>query len=97
LDARFLELKRENESLKVSLFWVDHSINTLRQYICLANNRASGPRCRYSCCMRVKRSRPTILDGYDDEVRDEACQFGPWFEEIVREHGLSFAASGKDI
>ena len=31
LDARFLELKRENERLKLSLFWVDHSINTLKK------------------------------------------------------------------
>jgi len=91
LDARFLELKRENERLKLSLFWVDHSINTLKKLLGHANNRAGGPRCRCRCCMRTKRSRPSILDGYDDDVRDEKCLFGPWFERVLQEHGLSFA------
>ena len=96
LDSRFLELKRENEGLKLRLFWVDHGINTLKKFMYWANNRASGPRCRCSSCMRAKRSRPSILDGYDDEVEDHTCRFGPWFEKIVQEHGLSFAVSEGD-
>jgi len=92
LDVRFLELKRENERLKLSLFWVDHGISALRRFMGFANNRASGPRCRCSGCMHARRSRPTILDGYDDEVRDEACKFVPWFEQTLQEHGLSFSA-----
>jgi hypothetical protein len=96
LDQRFLELKRENERLILSLFWVDHSINTLKKLMCRANNRAGGPRCRCRCCTRTKRYYPNILDGYDDEGEDEACKFGPWFEKIVHEHGLSFAPSGRD-
>jgi len=91
LDSRFLELKRENERLRLSLFWVDHSINTLKKLMGHANNRAGGPRCRCRCCLRTRRSRPTILDGYDDDVREETCTFGPWFERVLREHGLSFA------
>jgi hypothetical protein len=96
LNSRFLELKRENEDLKLRLLWVDYSINTLKKFMCWANNRSSGPRCRCSRCMCVKRSRPSILDGYDDEAEDEECKFGPWFEKIVQEHGLSFALSGSD-
>lgn len=96
LDQRFLELKRENERLTLSLFWVDHSINTLKKLTFRANNRAGGPRCRCRCCTRAKRRWRTELDGYDDEGVDEACKFGPWFEKTVQEHGLSFASSGKD-
>ena len=96
LDTRFLELKRENEDLKLKLFWVDHSINTLKKLTFRANNRAGGPRCRCRCCTRAKRRWRTALHGYDDEGDDEACKFGPWFEQIVQEHGLSFAVSGND-
>lgn len=95
LDMRFLELKRENERLTLSLFWVDHSINTLKKLMFRANNRADGPRCRCRCCVRAQRVWPTILDGYDDEPEYE-CKFGPWFEKMVQDHGLSFASSGKD-
>jgi hypothetical protein len=94
LDQRFLELKRENERLRLSLFWIDHSINTLKHLTNYANNKPGGPRCHCCCCVRAKRYRPSILDGYDDEIVHEACTFGPWFEKIVQEHGLSFAASG---
>ena len=98
LDQRFLELKRENERLKLSLFWVDHSINTLKHLTNYANNRAGGPRCFCRCCVRAKRYRPSILDGYDDEdsIVERACRFGPWFEKMLQEHGLSFASMDKD-
>jgi hypothetical protein len=96
LDQRFLELKRENERLKLRLFWVDHSINKLKKLTFRANNRVGGPRCRCRCCTRAKRRWRTILDGYDDEGEDEACKFGPWFEKTVQEHGLSFEWSRQD-
>jgi hypothetical protein len=96
LDQRFLEMKRENERLTLSLFWIDHSINTLQHLTNYANNRAGGVRCHCRCCVRAKRFRPSILDGYDDEddIGDRACRFGPWFEELVQAHGLSCAAGG---
>jgi hypothetical protein len=96
LDQRFLELKRENERLTLILFWIDHSINTLKKLMFRANNREGGPRCRCRCCIRAKRRWHTILDGYDDEPEDTECKFGPWFEKKVQEHGLSFEASGED-
>ena len=95
LDQRFLELKRENERLTLSLFWVDHSINTLKKLTARANNRAGGPRCRCRHCVRAQRYWPYYSHGCDEY--DKECKFGPWFEKIVQEHGLSFASSGKDI
>ena len=90
LDTRFLELKRENEALKVSLFWVDHSVNKLKVCMCRANKHIKGPRCRCESCVDSKRYEPTILDGYDDEIDDGACKFKPWFEQVLLRHGLSF-------
>jgi len=92
LDSRFLELKRENERLTLKLFWVDHSINNLKHLTNYANNRAGGPRCNCRCCVRVKRYYPS----FEDDITDEPCRFGPWFEKIVQDHGLSFAPRGKD-
>jgi hypothetical protein len=96
LDSRFLELKRENERLKLRLFWVDHSIDTLKKMMGLANNRRAGPRCRCRICVRTKRYHPNFLDSYDDENGVEACKFGPWFEKLVQQHGLSFASCEND-
>ena len=90
LDTWFLELKRENEKLKVSLFWVDHSVNKLKVCMCRANKHVKGPRCRCASCVDSERYEPSILDGYDDENEDGPCKFKPWFEQVLLRHGLSF-------
>ena len=82
LDARFLELKRENERLKLSVFWADHSIHMLKKWMQYANGRRA--RCRCCECRRLKRWDE------DDRFEDEQCKFGPWFEEALQIHGLSF-------
>jgi hypothetical protein len=87
LDVRFLELKRENESLKLRLFWFDHCLLTLRKMLQIANNSAGGPKCRCASCVFTKRYEPDILDGYEDE---HACKFQPWFEQLLQKHGMSF-------
>lgn len=88
LDQRFLELKRENERLQLSSFWADHSINTLKKWMCSANERAAGPRCQCRVCRRIRRWRE------DDNIEDEACKFGPWFETVLQQHGLGFIEGG---
>ena len=45
--------------------------------------------------MYNKRCTHSILDGYDDEVESKDCRFRPWFEDQVREHGLSVERSGE--
>ena len=88
LDSRFLELKRENESLKLRLFWFDHCLLTLRKMLQVANNNAAGPRCRCASCVFTKRYEPNILDGYEDDA--DACKFHTWFEQVLQKHGMSF-------
>jgi hypothetical protein len=90
LDSRFLELKRENERLKLVLFWVDHSMDRLQKRMFEANNDSSGPRCRCQRCTDTKRYKLTILDGYGDDIYYESCKFQPWFEGVLQQHGLSF-------
>ena len=97
LDTRFLELKRENERLTLSLFWIDHSINTLKKLMAYANNHGVGPRCRCRCCLCAKRCVPHWHSYDDGRINDDPCRFGPWFETILQQHGLSFASSAKDV
>jgi len=92
LDVRFLELKRENERLKLRLFWFDHCLVTLRKILYMANNSACGPKCRCASCVLTKRYEPNILDGYDDD--EDACKFQPWFEQVLQQHGMSFRDTG---
>ena len=93
LDARFLELKRENERFKrenerlqLSVFWADHSIHMLKKWMFYANE--CRVRCRCRVCRRLKRWRE------DDNFEDEACKFGPWFEAALQQHGLDFVDGG---
>lgn len=45
MDTRLLELKRENEELKLKLFWKDHNPSMLKQAMAVANTVEGGPRC----------------------------------------------------
>ena len=94
LDTRFLELKRENEDLKLRLFWIDHSINTLKVLMARANQVSHDLRCRCRSCMYARRFQPTIFDADNDEIKDEDCKFKPWFEQVLQEHGLSVGRGG---
>lgn len=96
LDSRFLQLKRENERLKLVLFWVDHGMDRLQKRMFEANNDSSGPRCRCQRCMDTKRYKLTILDGYEDNIYYESCKFKPWFEGVLQRHGLSFSDDPRD-
>lgn len=96
LDSRFLELKRENERLKLEIFWIEHSMDRLQKRIFQVNNSASGPRCRCQNCIDTKRYKLTILDGYGDDIYYEECKFKPWFEGVLQKHGLSFTGNPGD-
>lgn len=101
MDTRLLELKRENEELKLKLFWRDHNPSMLRQAMAAANMVDGGPRCScLACIVGVRCANGTrgfapylFLTRNEQLVMSHRChlrcQFQPWFEAKIREAGMS--------
>ena len=83
-DTRLFELRRENEALKLKLFWKEHSPRMLRGVMHHANYL--GPDCACLACVVTGRHDD---DREDDEPCPSICTFAPWFEQLVREHDMS--------
>ena len=103
MDTRLLELKRENEELKLKLFWKEHNPCMLRQAMALANKAERGPMCACLACIVGGRCANgtrgfapyPFAHEYDSHLvlsqHDRChlrCQFKPWFEEKIREAGM---------
>ena len=85
-DTRLLELKRENEALKLKLFWKEHNPSHLNAAMCSANTADDGPSC--SCLSCANSGRYEVR--YDGEVAEKKpCVFKPWLEQVLREHDMS--------
>ena len=84
-DTRLLELKRENEALKLKLFWKDHSPFFLKEAMSTANKAEGGPAC--SCLACVVSGRRESEPG--EAAEQKPCTFKPWFEQVLREHDMS--------
>lgn len=83
-DVRLLELRRENEALRLQLFWKDHGPSKLNFGMHLANTAEGGPGCRCLSCVVSGR-----WVGPDTSASDmETCAFKPWFEHVLECHGL---------
>ena len=103
MDTRLLELKRENEELKLKLFWKEHNPSMLKQAMAAANTRDGGPRCKCLACIVGGRCAngtqgfaPYPADEYDDhfvlsrgDICHLRCQFKPWFEALIQGAGMS--------
>ena len=91
-DSRLIELRRENEALKLEqkrtidklklkVFWLKHDHLHLQEHLALANDSEDGPNCRCRDCYWNGRF------GLDPDKRvlpGVNCTFIPWFEnEIV--------------
>jgi len=111
MDTRLLELKRENEELKLKLFWKEHNPSMLKQAMAVANKAEGGPRCACLACIVGGRCEdgtrgfaPYPAHMYDEQLVMSAqdvchlrCQFKPWFEERVRESGMSVGVGVRDM
>ena len=77
-----LELQRENEALKLKLFWKEHSHEIMEKAMGCANEAKGGPTCSCSTCK--------VLGRYTSGVTEKKrCTFKPWFEQVLREHNMS--------
>jgi hypothetical protein len=104
MDMRLLELKSENEDLKLKLFWKEYNPNMLKKNMTSANKVTDGPRCACLACIVGGRCEDGTLgfatyafvNQYDDHVimspYDRChlrCQFKSWFEAKILESGMS--------
>jgi hypothetical protein len=98
LDMRLLELRRENEALKLEqkqatdalklqVFWLQHDDLKLKQHLAWANDCDTGPGCCCAGCYWNGRF------DYADEPKaiesDVNCTFVPWFEARIVDFGLT--------
>jgi hypothetical protein len=91
-DTRLFELRRENEALKLKLFWKEHSPRMLRGVMHHANYL--GPDCACLACVVTGRHDD---DREDDEPCPSTCTFAPWFDQLVREHDMSTLEGLPDV
>jgi hypothetical protein len=85
LDQRVIELKRENEQLKLKLFWKTYNPTHLKGWMAEGNQCSLGPKCGWLvCCVSGRAS--------DEEVANRGtftCTFKPWFEQKITECGMT--------
>lgn len=85
LDQRILDLRKEVETLKLSLFWKDHEEEKLIDLMREVNNYgANPPRCKCMACGlagRLEEPGPTS---------NGPCKFGLWFEQILNSCGMFY-------
>jgi hypothetical protein len=83
LQPRLLQLRNENEELKLKLFWKDHSQSKLKKLMIESNQ--FGPQCRCIACALSGK----MEDGQTPLHGSAACIFKPWFEDLLAKHGLT--------
>ena len=97
-DREMLELRSENESLKLKLFWKDYNVHKLHKAMQSGNSfPADAPYCQCQTCVHFKRSvRPRKkgplhggASGGSAPLYDAVCKFGPWFASAARRFGLT--------
>ena len=71
-------LTKENDMLRLELFWKDHDMTNLKNAMALAN--ANHTKCLCSGCVLTKRDAHVDPD---EGVHTSTCVFTPWFEELI--------------
>jgi hypothetical protein len=90
MDARFLELKNENERLKLERFWQSYGPDKFSRQLSSFHWRACWFRCGCVSCVENNRFEPMAPYPPDeDEAREyanyrwEHCEYLPWFLEFL--------------
>lgn len=92
-DTRLLELRRENEALKLKLFWKDHNPEHLKNLMAWANATTGGPSCDCFACAASGRHDSNLFDN----PKNKKCTFKPWFEQVLQEHEMSIACGLPEV
>ena len=85
MDARLLALRRQNEELRLELFWTAHSVQMLQSAMKKANTGYERSiRCRCWKCSLAGIMDGTVVD------RNITCKFIPWLGAKINECGLIY-------
>ena len=92
MDERVLELRKEVEGLKLSLYWERHSIYVFEKAMtwCNSNEDIS---CECESCIRTKIDFPSIHSLFFEqglERFDGDCKFQDYFLCLMEKLGISF-------
>ena len=79
-----LELQRENEALKLRLFWREHGPEQLNAAMSTANQVKGGPECYCLACALTGR-----YEGKYPGHAHQHCTFKEWFEHLLTDHEMS--------
>jgi hypothetical protein len=77
-DARVAELRRENEELRLQLFWRDCGVEALANAIHIASESDKSPECTCSYCLLNGRAYGRT----DQLVLDTTCKYAAWLQNI---------------
>ena len=95
MDKRFLELRRENECLKLELFWKTYNVDMLRKELYETHTVCNLFFCNCVSCVTNGR----MLDMDDDPVMAEhfaglprctECAYKEWFLDFIKEMHMEY-------
>jgi hypothetical protein len=86
-------LKRENEALKLKLFWKEHNYEIMNEAIRSANYVEGG----YWCCCLACAVSGRHEKGYGETDKNKPCTFKPWFEQVLDHHEMSIGRGLPDV
>jgi hypothetical protein len=92
LDGRVIELRQEVETLKLEIFWRDHSLFRLNNAMKIAN----GMHVKCWCGNCGLRGRTYLMSEAGLIDHDAECRFMPWFDGVLLSHGLVMLESSRD-
>lgn len=85
MDQRVIDLRKENEELKLQVYWRDYNVLSLRDILNSAHVYAPGA----STC----KCMPCCVSGFSSEVADAnpdvECAIAKWFKGMAERHGLT--------
>lgn len=88
IDERFWEIKRDNEKLRLKLFWKKYNIKQLTNAMINFNESENGTNCDCLSCRVAGRSN----DQPDNNDYLQPCKFKPIFEDLLKNCELMFGS-----